>query len=324
MPGNKTIFEPLWVDASDALEILEKKCSDGLIGEALRERLSHLIEFGWVVIPSAISIELADELSAEIDHVVDAPEFFVARTENQPFVHPTKAVYSDPAFRLLGYHVNSRLAQQAIFAPEVVEVLHAGFEEGVNAFQSLVFRYGSQQEKHQDGAYVVVSKPLQFMASWIALEDVTPGSGELAYYSGSHKLDDFLFPGSSKAWHPEAHGKQVHREFLDSLVSRCKAANLPLETFLPKKGDALIWASDLVHGGSRITNQNTRRSFVTHYCPVSVKPNFANFTKCYCEQRVGDNCYISSRHYDLRPDGLPTRLLNRLLQRQPYKRPIVT
>ena len=114
------------------------------------------------------------------------------------------------------------------------------------------------------------------------------------------------------------------RSVLDSLVRRCEAGNLPLETFLPKKGDALIWASDLVHGGSRITNQNTRRSFVTHYCPVSVKPNFANFTKCYFEQRVGDNCYISSRHYDLRPDGLPTRLLNRLLQRQPYKRPIVT
>lgn len=324
MPGNNTIFEPLWVDAPDALERLEQKCSDGLIGEELRGRLSHLIEFGWVVIPGAISTELADELSAEIDHVVDAPEFFVARTENQPFLHPTKAVYSDPAFRLLGYHVNSRLAQRAVFAPGIVEVLRAGFEEGVNAFQSLVFRYGSQQEKHQDGAYVVVSKPLQFMASWIALEDVTAGSGELAYYSGSHKLDDFLFPGNSKAWHPEAHGKPVHREFLDSLVSRCETANLPLETFLPRKGDALIWASDLVHGGSKIANQNTRRSFVTHYCPVSVKPNFANFTKHYYEQKVAENCYISSRHYDLRPESLPKRLLDGLLRRQPYKRPTVT
>src|SRR6202012_4631720 len=37
-------------------------------------------------------------------------------------------------------------------------------------------------------------------------------------------------------------------------------------TFLPKKGDALIWAANLLHGGGKHTEKSrTRWSQVTHY-----------------------------------------------------------
>jgi len=42
---------------------------------------------------------------------------------------------------------------------------------------------------------------MEFAASWIALEDIQPGSGELEYYKGSHKLDDYVFEGQHK-WMP--------------------------------------------------------------------------------------------------------------------------
>ena len=53
---------------------------------------------------------------------------------------------------------------------------------------------------------------------------------------------------------------------------------LKKEIFRPKKGDALIWSADLVHGGSPIVEQNTRRSFVTHWCPVSADPMYLHYT----------------------------------------------
>ena len=54
----------------------------------------------------------------------------------------------------------------------------------------------------------------------VALEDVSPGSGELIYYPGSHKLDDFLFGDEqSKAWIPASHGREIHRGFGSSIVT---------------------------------------------------------------------------------------------------------
>jgi hypothetical protein len=45
--------------------------------------------------------------------------------------------------------------------------------------------------------------------------------------------------------------------------------------FHPKKGDALIWHADLVHGGSPRTLAGvTRQSLVTHYAPVDVDPEW--------------------------------------------------
>ena len=301
MPGAETNFEPLWLDAADAEEQLLKRRQAGEFSEEVADRLETLISNGWVVIPGAISAAQADELAAEIDNVTDHPEHFIARRGRKAYSHPSPDVYSDPTFRLIDYHVNSTAARAVIFAPAIAELLHAAFEADINAFQCLTFHYGSQQAMHQDGAYVVVSKPLQFMASWVALEDVTEGSGELTYYTGSHRLDDFLFPDDSKSWHPGKHGQQIHREFLDSIVARSEAKNLSRETFMAKKGDALIWASDLVHGGAKIKNDHTRRSLVSHYCPSVVTPNFSNFTDFYYAKKVQKGCHISSRHYDLRP-----------------------
>ena len=44
-------------------------------------------------------------------------------------------------------------------------------------FQSLSFIKGSNQGIHQDTAYVVTDQPMKLIATWIALEDINPGSG---------------------------------------------------------------------------------------------------------------------------------------------------
>ena len=63
---------------------------------------------------------------------------------------------------------------------------------------------------HQDTAYVVTSSPLELAAAWIALEDVTPGSGELMYYRGSHRLPEYAFAGERKHWDAERDGEAPH------------------------------------------------------------------------------------------------------------------
>ena len=66
------------------------------------------------------------------------------------------------------------------FSPQIGRFLEEVFEDKALAFQSLHFEVGSTQEIHQDTAYVVVDhEPTKLIASWIALEDIEPGGGEI-------------------------------------------------------------------------------------------------------------------------------------------------
>ena len=47
---------------------------------------------------------------------------------------------------------------------------------------------------------------------------------------------------------------------------------LERRAFRPRKGDVLLWSADLAHGGSPVKRNVTRRSIVTHYCPVDRNP----------------------------------------------------
>lgn len=234
---------------------------------------------------------------------------FIARRQREAYLHPTADVVQEKTFRLIDLHVNSVNAQQAQFAPKISRLLDLIFEQQALAFQSLTFLYGSQQGIHQDGAYVVVSEPLKFAASWIALEDVTEGSGELLYYPGSHRLKDYLFSGKYKSWEPARDGQEANREFIKHLRRQVTERSLTPATFLPRQGDALIWAADLVHGGNKITNNCTRRSFVTHYCPLTVEPKYKSFSGTFNIVRTRQGGHFASRHYDLR-DHAPIHHVN--------------
>ena len=94
----------------------------------------------------------------------------------------------------------------------------------------------------------MVTSPLELAASWIALEDVRPGTGELVYYKGSHLLEDHTFRSGGRNWNLERDGTEAREAYLAGLHERSRAKGLELETFLPKKGDALIWSADLAHG----------------------------------------------------------------------------
>ena len=142
-----------------------------------------------------------------------------------------------------------------MFADAVAEFLGLIFEAKTFASQTLGFLRGSAQEGHQDSAYVPYTIPRQFAATWAALEDVTIGAGELFYYPGSHRFDDFIYKDHYKSVH-EAHrmtGESPAREQIErhvhSLEERAAQRGIPKMPFAAKKGDVLVWHADLVHGG---------------------------------------------------------------------------
>lgn len=132
-------------------------------------------------------------------------------------------------------------------------------------FQTLNFPVGTQQQAHADSAHFS-SQPERFMCGvWLAMEDITDGSGPLLYYSGSHKwpiVSNAMI--GRRGWNQTRGSAQA--PFEAAWGALAEAHGIEPETFLARKGQALIWAANLLHGGSPRTDPTqTRWSQVTHY-----------------------------------------------------------
>lgn len=155
---------------------------------------------------------------------------------------------------------------KAIAANQVLlDLLSKLYGRPAYPFQTLNFPVGTQQEAHTDAVHFS-SLPERFMCGvWLAMEDVAAEAGPVFYLPGSHKwpqLSNAIIGrvgyGSAlgSAQDPFAAGWRALREVHPS----------PEEPFLARKGQALIWTANLLHGGSRQTNPRlTRWSQVTHY-----------------------------------------------------------
>lgn len=141
---------------------------------------------------------------------------------------------------------------------------------------------------------------MKLCASWVALEDVQTGSGELIYYPGSHRFADWVYSGHRKHFNHKRDQHSEHLAHLDSLHAKSREKGLQLESFLPRKGDVLIWAADLAHGGAPISDASlTRRSLVTHYAPQSVIPRYFRYKSPFKRnsKKSVAGCDYSSLYY---------------------------
>jgi hypothetical protein len=136
-------------------------------------------------------------------------------------------------------------------------------------FQTLNFKYGSRQKPHSDTIHFS-SHPARFMCGvWVALDDVDAENGGLLYFPGSHKLDIADYTAFQKDFERDTltHVTQDYIDFYEPYIQqKMKANGLQPETLVAKKGDVLIWAANLVHGGLPVVDKSrTRWSQVTHY-----------------------------------------------------------
>lgn len=132
-------------------------------------------------------------------------------------------------------------------------------------FQTLNFSVGTQQHLHSDSIHFS-SIPERFMCGvWVALEDIHADAGPLTYLPGSHKwpiLSNTMI--GERGWQRASRSAQTPYE--RAWTALVEANGGPQETFLARKGQALIWAANLLHGGSQqIDGRLTRWSQVTHY-----------------------------------------------------------
>jgi len=212
------------------------------------EMVRNYSEQGYVIIDPQISDELIDRAVAQIK-----PDFEKRKTN-----------------RLQDAWQDHDAIKEIATAPRVMEILQILYRRKPIPFQTLNFSTGSQQRTHSDSIHFN-SVPERYLAGvWIALEDVHDGNGPLHYYPASHRLPfyDLSILGmkgstSSSIEDMLANYYIRYEDFIEQLVSQ---KHLDKKVLNLKKGQALIWSANLLHGGEKITIPgSTRYTQVNHF-----------------------------------------------------------
>jgi len=237
----------------------------------LRGELLHYMHYGYVILEGAIEHQLIDAYLADIYDLFDQRRLNVLVSGHYQTYVPVKDYedndYYKHGLRIIDFHNSSVAAKKLSLHRRLTQFLSLVFRQQIVAMQSLTFMKSTQQEIHQDFAYVVAEIPSHLAASWIALEDIDPKSGPLCYYPSSHTNPIFDWGDGMFRTKDSTRSDQ---EFSQHIHARCREAGQQIENFCPKKGDLLIWHGGLAHGGAIAEDQAlTRKSYVTHYSTLS-------------------------------------------------------
>jgi hypothetical protein len=207
----------------------------------------------------------------------------------------------------------------------VIDLLSRLYGRRAWPFQTLNFPVGTQQHFHTDSVHFS-SVPERFMCGvWVALEDIDEANGPLVYYPGSHRWPIYVneHVGKNVTRMPKRPTQQLYEPMWRALV---EAYGVKPQYFHARRGQALIWAANLLHGGApHRDTARTRWSQVTHYffedCayytpmlsdPVYGRTDFRDLTNIATGQRMpqryaGDDipeAYISASLGQAQPQGL--------------------
>lgn len=125
-----------------------------------------------------------------------------------------------------------------------------------------------------------------YAAVWIALEDIHPDSGPFQYVPGSHRwpvvVQDKIFryvdstdprwPAETERFLTPIFEREIERQRVssDAFIRN----ETPVVTYLPERGDVLIWHGRLVHRGSRPKDPtHPRRAVIGHYSGIFHRPD---------------------------------------------------
>lgn len=116
-----------------------------------------------------------------------------------------------------------------------------------------------------------------YAAVWVALGDIHPDSGPFQYVPGSHRwpqvtrqkiLDVLGYDGPD--W-PKRSEVPLTPLFKAEIAHR----DAQVCTYLPKRGDALIWHGRLLHRGSRARVRGMeRRAVIAHFSGIQTRHDF--------------------------------------------------
>jgi Phytanoyl-CoA dioxygenase (PhyH) len=255
-----------WLDREDHEELISAAEASGYLTEYGAQLCRRFARDGYCVIEGAVSDEDCDR----------AWHAFDDWARNHPeIVGPIPDNVAPDFGRQVNIHRYVPEMRDLLHHPIITEAIDVLLGFKCIPFQTIPSYFGSQQLAHSDAIHMATFPLGLLAASWIALEDITADSGPLFYHPQSHRLPYLFSDELGISADVARKGRQVYLDVYEpAIAARVKKNAFDTPHFVAKKGDALIWHHNLIHGGSVVTNPNSsRKSLVCHY--------YADTALCY-------------------------------------------
>jgi len=210
-----------------------------------QQQIDHFHDQGFLVITPELDPLLPDRIISKI----------------QPHYEPVSRQDPQAPTRLQDYWQHVDEVRQLATNADILGMLAQLFGRRPLPFQTLNFPIGTRQPPHSDTIHFS-SLPAGYMCGvWVALEDIDESQGPLRFYPGSHKLPEHTM--QSLGLRPGFENYSDYERAITAVVAR---AQLQPQLATLRKGQALIWHANLLHGGAEQHDlSRSRHSQVTHY-----------------------------------------------------------
>ena len=173
--------------------------------------------------------------------------------------------YSDSPRIFEGWKTNPYILNLAKH-PKILSTLELLYGKKPIPFQTINFLKGSNQPLHQDAIHFYTQPERWMVGTWTALQDMTNDCGPLTIIPGSHKWPFYHFQNLNRPVCKFGEQFENYAEYENFLIQLVDTLGAKKKQWLGKKGQTLIWASNMLHGGAPITNPNsTRYAQATHF-----------------------------------------------------------
>jgi len=288
----------IWLDEADADDAISQKIHAGAITEDEAESLRKFARDGYFITRVDLTADDAARIDDDVNRLWHKRPANLALAYDSPPFRFSQSIERDhrrPRYRIHELHFASPTASRLVLHPLLHRYASLILGDTAVATQSLYFEFGSQQALHRDSTVVPTPEFGRLVAAWIALEDITPDSGPLAYVPGSQKFPFCELAPGEYVYDPSRHTAGDVEAAVNFYNAELEKSGLPTHHFLAKRGEVLIWHSALMHGGAPpVSPERTRKSLVVHYSTLKNYPMRLCAVREIVDGVDGDSVYRTS------------------------------
>ena len=265
-----------WIESPFFYQILKEKKSSKIY----KKIAINMHEKGYSIIKLNLSKKFINNINKDIDDAL-----------NKGNIKKNPAIFH--------YNKNPRIVEAWKFSKNVSllannehikKILKYLYNSKPLPFSTINFIGGTEQPYHSDYIHFGSIPHKYLVGAWVALESTNHYNGPLTVIPGSHKLpiinyQDLNLKKPNSIYDLEKNYR-VYENYVKNII---KYKKLKIKELHLKKGEAILWAANLLHGGVKMINKKlTRKSQVIHfhfknseiyYNPGFSEPNLGLYAK---------------------------------------------
>jgi len=222
-----------------------------------KEQCIFYHEKGYLIIDLELDEEFIAEINNDVETILSGGNF----TDQKIYE------YNDHS-RLFELWKKSIAIRKLATNKKMMNTLRMLYDKEPFPFGTINFTNPTSQPLHSDIIHFN-SYPAKWMVgTWIALEDCDASNGTLRMVPASHRWEEYDYH-NMRIPHPDTrdNGEQLSYKEYDAFIEKLVIAK-GAETISPdvKKGQAILWASNLLHGGTPVADASlSRKAQAVHY-----------------------------------------------------------